>query len=190
MKPSGICKHHTFTGNIFDLLLLFTGDFTFHTLQQIKLDSRRETSKSELSRNLKRTAQEKGFVISDNQGEGNCMFFALSEQLDVVKGMRISHEEMRQTVVHYLMDHPTLVSRSTNLAFLTVFYNLHELDDIVSRCCDYFNCPSPLQHWYEIQWSKWSVYVLSQHRQHHFFCSGDVYAFWTTRTANIVLVHP
>ena len=72
------------------------------------------------------------------------MFFALSEQLDVVKGMRISHEEIRQTVVHYLMDHPTLVSRSTNLAFLTVFYNLHELDDIVSRCCDYFNCPLPL----------------------------------------------
>ena len=90
MKPSGICKHHTFTGNIFDLLLLFTGDFTFRTLQQIKLDSRRETSKSELSRNLKRTAQENGFVISNNQGEGNCMFFALSEQLDVVKGMRIS----------------------------------------------------------------------------------------------------
>ena len=144
MKPSGIGKHHTFTGNIFDLLLLFTGDFTFHTLQQIKLDSRRETSKSELSRNLKRTAQEKGFVISDNQGEGNCMFFALSEQLDVVKGMRISHEEIRQTVVHYLMDHPTLVSRSTNLAFLTVFYNLHEHDDIVSRCCDYFSCPLPL----------------------------------------------
>ena len=143
MKPSGICKHHTFTGNNF-VLWLFTGDFTFHTLQQIKLDSRTETSKSELSRNLKRTAQENGFVISNNQGEGNCMFFALSEQLDVVKGMRISHEEIRQTVVHFLMDHPTLVSGSTNLAFLTVFYNLHEHDDIVSRCCDYFNCPLPL----------------------------------------------
>ena len=109
MKPSGICKHHTFTGNNF-VLWLFTGDFTFHTLQQIKLNSRRETSKSELSQNLKRTAQENGFVISDNQGEGNCMFFALSEQLAVVKAMRMSHEEIRQSVVHYLMDHPTLVS--------------------------------------------------------------------------------
>ena len=114
MTPPGICKHHTFTANNF-VLLLFTGDFTFHTLQQIKLDSRRETSKSELSRNLKRTAQEKGFVISDNRGEGNCMFFALSEQLDVVKGRRMSHEEIRQNVVYYLMDHPTLVSRNTNL---------------------------------------------------------------------------
>ena len=57
-------------------------------------------------------------MISDNQGEGNCMFFALSEQLDVVKGMRISHEEIRQTVVHFLMDHPKLVSRSTNFLFV------------------------------------------------------------------------
>ena len=145
MKPSGICKHYTssLSGSNF-VLLLFTGDLTFHTLQQIQLDARREPNQTELSLNLKRTAQEKGFVISDNQGEGNCMFFALSEQLDVVKGMRISHEEIRQTVVHYLIDHPTLVSRSTNLAFLTVFYNLHEHDDIVSRCCDYFSCPLPL----------------------------------------------
>ena len=90
--------------------MLFTGDFTFHTLRQIQLDARSETSQTELSLNLKRTAQERGFVISDNKGEGNCVFFALSEQLDVVKGMRMSHEKIRQTVVHYLMDHPTLVS--------------------------------------------------------------------------------
>ena len=90
--------------------MLLTGDFTFHTLRQIQLYARSETSQTELSLNFKRTAQEKGFVISDNQGEGNCMFFALSEQLDVVKGMRMFHEEIRQTVVHYLMDHPTLVS--------------------------------------------------------------------------------
>ena len=93
--------------------MLFTGDLTFHALQQIQLDARSETSQTELSLNLKRTAQEKGFVISDNQGEGNCMFFALSEQLDVVKGMRMSHEEIRQTVVHYLMEHSRLVSKIT-----------------------------------------------------------------------------
>ena len=90
--------------------MLFTGDLTFHTLRQIQLEARSETSRTELSLNLKRTAQEKGFVISDNQGEGNCMFFALSEQLDVVKGIRMSHEKIRHTVIHYLMDHPTLVS--------------------------------------------------------------------------------
>ena len=102
--------------------LLFTGGLTFHTLLQIQLDARRETSQTQLSLNLKRIALEKGFVISDDQGEGNCMFFALSEQLDVLKGMRISHEEIRQTVVHYLMDYPTLVSKITvvtKLKFVT-----------------------------------------------------------------------
>ena len=123
---------HLLTGNNF-VLLLFTGDITFHALQEIQLDARSETSQTELSLNLKKTAQEKGFVISDNQGEGNCMFFALSEQLDVVKGMRISHEEIRQTVVHFLRENPTLVSKilaETLLYFTspfeTVFYNLHQ----------------------------------------------------------------
>ena len=113
--------------------MLFTGDITFHALQQIQLDARRETSQTELSLNLKKTAQEKGFLISDNQGEGNCMFFALSEQLDVVKGMRISHEEIRQTVVHFLRENPTLVSKILAVtllyftsALVTVFYNLHQ----------------------------------------------------------------
>ena len=89
--------------------MLFTGDLTFHTLQQIQVDARRETSQTELS-DLERTAEEKGFVIFDNQRGGNCMFFALSEQLDVIKGIRMSQEEIRQTVVHYLMNHSTLVS--------------------------------------------------------------------------------
>ena len=61
------------------------------------------------------------------------MFFALSEQLDVVKGMRISHEEIRQTVVHFLRENTTLVSKILAVtllyftsAFVTVFYNLHQ----------------------------------------------------------------
>ena len=52
------------------------------------------------------------------------MFFALSEQLDVVKGMRISHEEIRQTVYRFLRDNPTLVSTIlavTLLYFMTAF---------------------------------------------------------------------
>ena len=70
----------------------------------------REASKTDLSLNLKRIALEKGFVISDNQGGGNCMFFALSEQLDHIKGIKITHEELRRTVVQYLNDNPRLVS--------------------------------------------------------------------------------
>ena len=99
-----------FTTNNF-VPLLYTGDFpSFQALRQICLDASRETS-SELSLNLERTASEKGFVISDNQGEGNCMFFALSEQLNLVKGIDMSHSQIRQTVVNYLRDNPTQVRK-------------------------------------------------------------------------------
>ena len=153
--------------------MLFAGDLrtfhTLHTLQQIQLDAHRETSQTKLSLNLKRLAQEKGFVISCNQGEGNCLFFALSEQLDVSKGMRISHEEIRQTVVCFLRDSPTLVSKILAVsllyftsAFVTVFYNLHQqtvitdilgtivFEDIVSQCCKYLTPHPPSQHCDEI----------------------------------------
>ena len=33
------------------------------------------------SEGLEKTASDKGFIISDNQGSGNCMFHALAEQL-------------------------------------------------------------------------------------------------------------
>ena len=66
--------------------------------------------KTELSQALKRTALEKGFAISDNQGEGNCMFFALSEQLERIKGIQMSHEELRRTIVQHLLENPRLVS--------------------------------------------------------------------------------
>ena len=70
----------------------------------------KETDKTELSENLKRMALENGLVISDNQGKGNCMFFALSEQLDHVKGIKVSHSKLRGTIVQYLRNNPTLVS--------------------------------------------------------------------------------
>ena len=90
--------------------LSFVGELVLLALQKIKLEARREASKTELSLNLKRIALEKGFVISDNQGDGNCMFFALSEQLEHIKGIKISHDELRRTVVQYLKDNPRLVS--------------------------------------------------------------------------------
>ena len=90
--------------------LSFAGELVFLELQKIKLDARSEASKTQLLLNLERIALEKGFVISDNQGDGNCMFLALSEQLDHIKGIKISHEELRRTVVQYLKDNPRLVS--------------------------------------------------------------------------------
>jgi len=64
--------------------------------------------KDALSR-LERIASDKGFVISDNEGSGNCMFHALSEQLHLVKGITISHEELRHSIVQYLRKNPKLV---------------------------------------------------------------------------------
>ena len=90
--------------------LPFTGEPILVALQQILLEARIESSKTKLSQTLKRTALEKGFAISDNQGEGNCMFFALSEQLDLVKGIQMSHDELRRTTVQHLRENPSLVS--------------------------------------------------------------------------------
>ena len=93
---------------LFHLPLL--GELIFRALQQILLEARIESSKTELSQALKRTSLEKGFAISDNQGEGNCMFFALSEQLVLIKGIQISHDELRRTIVQHLRENPRLVS--------------------------------------------------------------------------------
>ena len=73
-------------------------------------DVNKVASKTDLLEELKTIAFDKGFIVSDNQGSGNCMFYALSDQLAVVKGMRISHRELRQSIVEYLKDDHTLVS--------------------------------------------------------------------------------
>ena len=90
----------------------------FNLLQQIEQQAKEDTNnhKTGISENFKRNTKEKGFSISDNQGEGNCMFLALSEQLHLKKGIKISQAELRQTVVQYLRKNPTLVSVS---GFLT-----------------------------------------------------------------------
>ena len=65
---------------------------------------------SEPSLDLKNVASERGFVISDNQGGGNCMFFAISEQLELIQGVKLSHKKLRKKVVRYLKENPILVS--------------------------------------------------------------------------------
>ena len=82
----------------------------FINLQQLQCDVSKVSSNTNLSAELERIASDKGFVISDNEGSGNCMFFALSEQLNLVKGIKISHGELRQSIVHYLRRNPKLVS--------------------------------------------------------------------------------
>ena len=90
----------------------------FNLLQQIEQQAKEDTNnhKTGISENFKRNTKKKGFSISDNRGEGNCMFLALSEQLHLKKGIKISQAELRETVVQYLRKNPTLVSVS---GFLT-----------------------------------------------------------------------
>ena len=38
------------------------------------------------------------------------MFFALAEQLDLIKGIKISHDELRRIIVQHLRENPKLVS--------------------------------------------------------------------------------
>ena len=38
------------------------------------------------------------------------MFYALSEQLEIVKGVKITHLELRHSLVQYLREYPKLVS--------------------------------------------------------------------------------
>ena len=79
-------------------------------LQQMQCDVSKVNSNADLSAELEKIASDKGFVISDNEGSGNCMFHALSEQLNLVKGIKISHGELRQSIVQYLRNNPKLVS--------------------------------------------------------------------------------
>jgi len=73
-------------------------------------DVKKFNSSTHLLVELERIASDKGFAISDNEGSGNCMFYALSEQLKLVKGIKISQGELRQSIVEYLRKNPKLVS--------------------------------------------------------------------------------
>ena len=82
----------------------------FVNLQQMQRDVSKVSSNTDLLAELENIASDKGFVISNNEGSGNCMFYALSEQLNFVKGIKISHGELRQSIVQYLRNNPKLVS--------------------------------------------------------------------------------
>ena len=82
----------------------------FMNLQQMQCNVSKVNSDTDLSAELEKIASDKGFGISDNEGSGNCMFHALSEQLNLVKGIKISHGELRQSIVLYLRNNPTLVN--------------------------------------------------------------------------------
>ena len=82
----------------------------FMNLQQMQHSVSKVNINTDLSAELEKIASDKGFVVTDNEGSGNCMFYALSEQLNLVKGIKISHGELRQSIVQYLRNNPNLVS--------------------------------------------------------------------------------
>ena len=74
------------------------------------MEAYRDAGKTDPMLNMQKIAYERGFVISDNQGEGDCIFYAISEQLELIQGVKLSHKQLRKKVVHYLKENPTLVS--------------------------------------------------------------------------------
>ena len=77
---------------------------------QMQLDASKVKSRIDLSLALRNIASDRGFRMSDNEGLGNCMFHALSEQLETVRGIKIPHGKLRQNLVQYLRNKPKLVS--------------------------------------------------------------------------------
>ena len=91
----------------------------FVNLRQMQCGVSKVSSNTDLLAKLEKIALDRGFVISDNEGSGNCMFHALSDQLNLVKGIKISHGQLRQSIVQYLRKKPKLVS--------LVFFVMHVL---------------------------------------------------------------
>lgn len=58
---------------------------------------------------LSQAVSDMGLIVSDNDGKGNCLFHALSEQLQTVKKIKISHDELRKTLVQYLKKNREMV---------------------------------------------------------------------------------
>ena len=92
-------------------MFFFSAWNVFPSLQNLRCDAEQVSKKTNLSdHDLRTIAANKGFFVSDNQASGNCLFHALSEQLQSVKGIQISHKELRKTLVQFLDENPNLVS--------------------------------------------------------------------------------
>ena len=91
-------------------------------LQQMIWDTNVMDAKIDSS-NMERIAVERGFKVSDNPGSGDCMFYALSEQLQRVRRIRIPHDELRKNLVQFLKNNPNKVSYSI-APFIYKLFNL------------------------------------------------------------------
>ena len=90
-------------------VVFFSAWNVFPLLQNLQCDAEQVGKKNNLPSDLRAIAANKGFLVSENQASGNCLFHALSEQLQSVKGIQISHKELRKTLVQFLDENPNLV---------------------------------------------------------------------------------
>ena len=90
-------------------VVFFSAWNVFPSLQNLQCDAEEVGKKTNLPSDLRAIAANKGFLVSENQASGNCLFHALSEQLQSVKGIQISHKELRKTLVQFLDENPNLV---------------------------------------------------------------------------------
>ena len=92
-----------------NLVVFFSAWNVFPSLQNLLCDAEQVGKKTNLPSDLRAIAANKGFLVSENQASGNCLFHALSEQLQSVRGIQISHKELRKTLVQFLDENPNLV---------------------------------------------------------------------------------
>lgn len=77
----------------------------------MRSDADQVYKKTNLSNDLNKIAFDNRLKISENRASGNCMFYALSEQLEHVKRIDVTHQELRETLVEFLRENPNLVSQ-------------------------------------------------------------------------------
>ena len=87
----------------------------------MQCDTDKVNNKTNLPVDLRNIALDKGFTISDNYASGNCMFYALSDQLESVKEIQTSHRELRKTVVQFLTENTNMVGLWCALIFFSHF---------------------------------------------------------------------
>ena len=117
-EENNYCKNrersHLFLIRGFPFFLPATN--SIYNLQQLNSEQQTNTESERLFLDLQKTAADKGFDIDNNRASGESVLDILSQQLRRVKGIKNSHEQIRQGLVPFLQNFPnrvrTLLERS------------------------------------------------------------------------------
>ena len=75
----------------------------------------------EFKKELQVICNANNLYIQDNQGEGNCQFESLADQIAEVLEKRLSHVQVRAQIMAFLKDHPFTVRMNLNTILATLF---------------------------------------------------------------------